>query len=338
MSKKYIKNITKNLIDFLEYYNFKYLEKKKAFIGSNDILVFRCSFDIGGYGSRLEFNLEFDCPVTKKHMNIFPEHFMRYAANSKNNKWIFDNFDIDFIVKDLKFVFCNYFYNLISKLITTYNLEEYIRDEYENRFKKYLHDNDEEDPRDIYTFEFINSGKSQLEWSKDDDEKCTQFRKKKQDEEFPYEKIRQEIMQDIENNQSEYYKTIETIFGEKSKKIRFDESIFGISAQEISKNAYIEKTIKDYGFNHNPTKNIQGLPNYGDTIYFQTTDSELWLIVVDELFLEFVFINNLRRKHIVLYDGAGFSFGWLIGKDSVRDENINNALIELEKVLNSVVA
>ena len=343
MYKKFIKVMEKKLVKKIQIYNFKYLKQKKQFIGFYDEFVFRISFDRAYYGSRVEIHTEYNYPLVSRKLNIFPEHYMRYGFLGENENWNIEKSQIQHLdiiedyIDDMQFIFENYFYFLISKVINSFELNYYIQQEYEILFNKYLEDIGEEDPAWIYQIEFLSSGKSQDEWSEEDDDKCKELTNSFKDKKFSYEKIKKNILETIEHNRPIYREQVSEYFGDKIENIKIDKEIFPISLEElISENIIIKNTLDKFGFSLDTKINLSGMQNFEETLYYKNHDCHLRVILKDELFLEFIIYCKNNSKRINLYDGGNFWFGWLVGKKSTRDKNIATALNELKIALSKI--
>jgi len=340
MYKKFIKIMEKKLVKKIQMYNFQYLKKEKQFIGFYDEFVFRISFDTACYESKIKIHIEYNYPLVNNKLNIFPEYYMRYGFLGENENWNIEKSQIQHLdtigdyVDDMQFIFENYFHFLISKVINTFELDYYIQQEYEILFNKYLEDIGEENPTWIYSIEFLSSGKSQDEWSEEDDEKCKELTNSFQDKNFPYEKIKTKILETIEHNKPIYREQLSEYFGDNTENIKIDKEIFPISLEElISENIIIKNTLDKFEFMLDTEIDLSEIQNFGETVYYKNNDYQLHIILKDGLFLEFILYYKNNSKRVNLYDGNYFWFGWLVGKESTRSKNIVTALNALEITL-----
>jgi hypothetical protein len=312
-----------------------------VFLGFYKDMVFRISFDTAGYGSRFEMILEFETPILKKNFQLFPKHFLENTVSveslywsikkDKNSKEAIEK-SIDKYLEDIVFMYEKYFLPIISKEINAFDMEKCIEEEYRQLFHRYLADKGEEDPAWEYQLEFLASGKSQDEWSEEDSKKCEQLTKEKQDKEFPYEKIRLQILQTIEQNRPIYHKELKKYFDEQQESIVFDKTIYPTTLESVIQKGDIEQRLAKLGFSVYE-RSIQGLVVHGEVKFYKKDDIELRLTLSKELFLDFMITQGNKTKRVNVYDGDFFWFGWLMGQENTFEENIDKAFEKLEQSL-----
>jgi hypothetical protein len=211
-------------------------------------------------------------------------------------------------------------------------MEKCIEEEYRQLFDGYLANKGEEDPAWEYQLEFLASGKSQDEWSEEDSKKCEQLTKKKRDKEFPYEKIRLQILQTIEQNRPIYHKELKKYFDEQQESIVFDKTIYPTTLESVIQKGDIEQRLAKLGFSVYE-RSIQGLVVHGEVKFYKKDDIELRLTLSKELFLDFMITQGDKSKRVNVYDGDFFWFGWLMGQENTFEENIDKAFEKLEQSL-----
>jgi hypothetical protein len=344
-SKKVIQNLETKLSKYLKEQFFSYDNTNKQFIGYRDELIFSIFIDTAGYGSRFEVALSYGYPLVEDKLDVENiNQSMLYRFVAENEQWIIKDIKRSHIEKALKgylneieFIYENYFLPIISKAINSFNNEVYIKYKYNELFTEYLEKKGEEDPAWVYQMEFLLSGKTQDEWTQEDSDKCEQLVKEKQDAEFPYEKIRKQILKTIEKNRPIYEEIKQKLFGGNIKEIVYDKNVFPTILEELFKDGYIEKTLNSFGFEHKMNVNTQGRMIYGETYYFYNGDSELQVILKEELFLEFILSTNNETYRVNKYDGKYFWFGWFVGERSSMKANISIALDKLKEVLENSI-
>ena len=214
MYKLFKKALKKDLKIYLEERGFR--QYKETFICFHNELLFILSFDSGGYGTNLNMFFRIGVPVVQNNflnetdLERFPieghslgsikwelARYNKYDLENKNKK-------INEYIEDIKYIYTNYISRYISKEINSFDMEEYIEHEYDCLFDDYLNETGEEDPSWTYIGEFLSSGKSQDEWSKEDDEKYDEFTKSFQNKNFPYENVKKQILMKMEENKPKY--------------------------------------------------------------------------------------------------------------------------------------
>ena len=341
MYKLFKKALKKNLKIYLEERSFRHY-KDETFICFHNELLFILSFDKGSYGTSLNMSLSIGVPVVQNNflnetdLETFSikgstlgsakwelEKYNKYDLENKNKK-------INEYIEDIKYIYTNYISHYISKEINSFDMEKYIEHEYDSLFDDYLDERGEEDPACTYQIEFLGSGKSQDAWSKEDDEKCEELTKSFQNKNFPYENVKKQILMKMEENKPKYRELISQYFTKKNSNIKIDKEIFPISLKEVMKKGAVNERLINIGFLEYINKNLQGLQDYGESLFFKKDDIELRVIIKDELFLEFIIIKDEIIKRINKYDGNYFWFGWLIGKEELFEINIDKAFERLK--------
>jgi len=323
--------------------------KDETFIGFYNDLFFMLSFDKGSYGTILEFSFELGVPIVKQDFLTIKGDLDRWPVRGyslSSAKWELERYNaydlkvkkekIYEYIKEIKYVYKNYIFYYISKVINI-GIEPFINQEYNNLFDDYLEKKGEEDPAWVYQMEFLLSGKTQDEWTQEDSDKCEQLVKEKQDAEFPYEKIRKQILKTIEKNRPIYEEIKQELFGSNTNEVKYDRNIFPVILEELFDDGHIELTLNDLGFFRQYDVNTQGRMIYGETYYFYNGDSELQVILKEELFLEFILSTNNETYRVNRYDGKYFWFGWLVGERSSMKANISIALDKLKEVLENSI-
>jgi len=344
MYKLFKKRLNSDLKIYFEERGFQYY-KDNCFLSIHKDLVFVLYFDKVGYGTRIGMSFGIGVPVVRNDFLDYLNDLDRFAYEGYSlgsANWELDNRvnievkkkKIDKYIEEIKYIYTNYIYYFISKEINAFEIEEHVRSEYHNLFNDYLEEIGEEDPSWLYTINFMNSGKSQDEWTEEDGKKCDMLVKEKQDNEFPYEEKRVEILKRVEENRPLFQNKLKEVIGESSKAIEIDTEIFPVMLKDIFDNSNILKVINSCGFVRDYHVNTQGRIDHGETYYFQKDDNELLVILSKDLFLEFIInFKNHKGTRISVYDGGRFWFGWLVGKKSTRDKNIATALNELKIAL-----
>ena len=347
MYKLFKKRLNSDLKIYFEERGFQYY-KDNIFLGIHKDLVFVLYFDKVGYGTRIGMSFGIGVPVVKNDFVDYLDNLDRFAYEGYSlgsAKWELNNGlnieikkkKIDEYIDEIKYIYANYIFYFISKEINAFQMEEHVRDEYDNLFSAYLSEIGEEDPSWLYTIDFMNSGKSQDEWTEEDGKKCDMLVKEKQDNEFPYEEKRVEILKRVEENRLLFQDKLKEVFGESIKTIEIDTEICPVVLKDIFDISNILEVISNYNFIQNYNVNTNGRIDHGETYYFQKGNNELLVILSKDLFLEFI-INpeNHKKTKISVYDGGYFWFGWLVGKPNVMKENINEALEHLASVLSTI--
>jgi hypothetical protein len=342
MYKKLMNKIKKDLSSyFAERHLYLNDTNGPVFLGFYEDIVFRISFDTAGYGSRFEMILEFETPLVKKNFQLFPKHFLETTVSVESQHWSIEKDNkskeeieksIDRYLADIVFMYEKYFLPIISREINAFDMEKCIAEEYHRLFDSYLEEIGEEDPAWEYTLEFMASGKSQDEWSEEDSKKCEQLTKEKQDKEFPYEKVRSQILQTIEQNRPIYHKELEKYFDGEKESVVFDKTIYPTTLEAIIEKGAVEQRLAQLGF-ATYERNIQGLVVHGEVKFYKKDDIELRLTLSNELFLDFIITQGDKSKRVNVYDGGFFWFGWLMGQENTFEENLNKAFEKLEQSL-----
>ena len=319
--------------------------KDETFICVYNDLFFMLSFDKGSYGTILEFDFSLGVPIVQHDFLTKKDDLDRLPAEGyslSNAKWELERYSIcdpevkkkkiNEYIEEIKYVYENYIVYCMSKVINL-GTERYIQHEYNALFDNYLEEIGEEDPAWKYSMEFLASGKPQEEWSVEDDEKCKLLTKEKQEKEFPYEKVKQEILHTIEKNRPIYEGEIVKHFGKNYLNIVIDKEVLPATLEKVILDGGLKQKILEIGFDEYLDKNLQGVQNYGESLFFKKDDIELRVNLKDELFLDFIIIKNGQSHRVNVYDGNYFWFGWLVGKENIFEENINKAFQSLDKAL-----
>jgi len=319
-----------------------------TFVSTSGELLFLIRFEKAGYGSRIELQYLIEAPLVKADFSKRIEEMaiLNHAGEPIGcSTWKMDEKGlnakekkekVEHYVSEIEFIYDNYLHYIFSKEANQYDIEKYILREYESRYAQYLSDKGEEDPCWQYKIDFVSSGRSMDEWTEEDSKKCAQLVEEKKSREFPYEETRNQILKDIEQNREVYRNAIMCLTKGCNTELVIDEDVLPVTLDMLYERSPVQKFLKDYGFILNPDKNTNGLPNYGETHYYNNTSSncELKLIISNELFVFFDLSCNDSYKRICLFEDQFFWFGWLVGKESVMKKNIDIALNELKKTFN----
>jgi len=334
------KRLKKDLQVYLEEKGFRHY-KNETYIYVHNELIFLLSFNKGSHGTNLNMSLSEAVPIVQEFFSSETdlEHCSIEGSDLSNSKWELERYNksdletktkkINEYVADIKYIYTNYISHYISKKINSFDIEEYIEHEYDRLFDDYLDEIGEEDPAWTYQVEFFSSGKRQEEWTKEDDEQCEKLTKAFQNKHFPYQKIKNKILKTIDKNRSIYKELIYKYSAKNTENI--DKEVVPVSLKELmNKNTSIRKFLNKFNFIVDTEIDLLGIQNYGETKYYKNNNCNLRIILKNELFLEFIIYYNGESKRVNLYDGGYFWFGWLVGKESTREHNINEALNKLE--------
>lgn len=349
MYKIFKKQLETTLKEFFEDRGFVQV-RDNTFVSVNRDLFFLIRFEKTGYDSMIEIQYFIEAPLVKSDFNrrIKEMAILNCAGETiGSHTWKLNEKGLSAeekkervlqYVSEIEFIYDNYLHYIFSKEANRYEAEKYILGEYEDRFATYLSEKGEEEPDWEYKMNFIASGKSMDEWTEEDSKKCAQLVEEKRSREFPYEEIRTQILKDIEQNREAYRNALMRLTEGRNVELVVDEDVFPATLNMLYDCSPIQIFLEDYGFVLNPDKDTNGLPNYGETHYYENISGncEVKIVISDELFLFFDVSCDDSYKRICVFQDKFFWFGWLVGKESAMKKNIDIALNELKKSFNDL--
>lgn len=346
MYRTFKSQLKSSLKEFFENRGFVQV-KDDTFISIKGDLFFLIRVGKAGYGSRIELQYLVEVPLVKVDFDEQIQHMsiLDYTGESIScSNWKIDEKGLKAeekrkkvmeYVSEIEHIYDNYLFYIFSKEVNQFDMEVYIKKEYEDRFAQYLSDKGEEDPCWQYKIDFVSSGRSMDEWTQEDSEQCSRLVEEKKNREYPYELVRTQVLKDIEANRSVYRDVLRQLNKGSNKELIVDNGVLPKTLDVLYSNSPIQSVLEEYGFVLDIDRDSDGRANYGETYYYKSNfyECELSVILSDELFLYFsVSCGESFRRVCKCYDKF-FWFGWLVGNEDIMKKNIELALDELKKTL-----
>ncbi|GEM_PF-1553436 len=336
---KFLKKVKLNLAEYLKPYGFRYIKRDKIFISFYNELVFTISFDKAGYGSRIELQFNAYIPLLGITYNIYSGNSMYGGGEITNFKWKIQqtemkdvNKELDEYIQNIQYLFKHYIYLFNSEIINSYNLDDCIFQEYNNRYHC------DSKGASEYLLEFLDSGKPQEDWGDEDTKICQQFDKIAMEKEFPFAPIKQELLNNIEKYRHEYKKSISEHLQLGYTQLQFDADVLSVNLHNLLfinlEGKKITKLLTSWGYVYTDDKNMMGAYQAANFKHNLNNEKVIRVLLQDKLFIKFeVYDKNDYYKRVLFYNESPLRFGWFVGTNSKLQANIELAIEKLKLTL-----
>jgi len=348
--KLFQKKLKNEFATYLQLYGFQYHKGKyrDVFYGFHDNLIFQITFELSSYKNRIDTFFNYFVPLMKSKFEMYDDNLVDYSFSGQD--FNIENLEykekkeiekiLDKYLEEMKIFFENYIHIIFSKTVKSDYMESFIKHVYNDKFDDYLENKGEEHPSDIYIVSFQNEGKTEDDWSDEDSEAIDKLVKDKQQKEFPYELIKKDILESIDDNKLVYQEKIERLSKEGFFPIKIEADVKSVSVKDLinNKETKIEQRLIELGYKFEKYK-------YDKAVY-KKDNMIIEVEVKDDLFLEFKIEQyGIKRRYpffdmvgrsVRLHDKGYVKYGWLVGCESTMLSNIQDALIKLRESLDSM--
>jgi len=350
--KLFQKKLKNEFTTYLQPYGYQYHKGKyrDIFYGFYDNLIFQITFELSSYRNRIDTYYGYGVPLLKSELELefYDENSIDFSSSGEH--FYIENLEykekkeiekiLDTYLEEMKIFFENYIHIIFSKTVKSDYMKNFIKQIYNDKFDDYLESKGEEHPSDIYIVSFQNEGKSEDDWSDEDSEAIDKLVKDKQEKEFPYELIKKDILESIDENNLIYQEKIERLSKEGFFPIKIEENVKSMSVKELinNKETKIEEKLIELGYKFEKYKY--------DKARYKKDNMIIEVEVREDLFLEFKIEQyGIKRRYpffdmvgrsVRLHDEGYIKYGWLVGYESSTLDNIQDALIKLRESIDSM--